>query len=211
MKKILLILALFQSACSSYGFQRSGSTHFHSLGVKKIYIVPFVNDTYKAGVENTVYNALVKRLSAKKTLDIVQSRSEADAILVGRVSLATFVLSGETAASQLNPTRTIPNLVDPNSSLHVTRVATNYVASLGCTFQLLEKADEIIDEKFVEKTGKSLWSDGFSRNKGFAANNQLDVVGTTSALINESEFERTLRDIAERMSFDVHESMITSF
>lgn len=211
MKKFLLIIVTLQIGCSSYGFQRSGSQHFNSLGIKKIYIEPFVNDTYKAGVENTVYNALVKRLSAKKTLEIVQSRTEADAVLRGNVGTATYILSAETTASQLNPVRTIPNLVDQNSSLNVTRVATNYTASLVCTFSLSQKEDELVDGKLEEKTTATLWSDTFARSKGFAANNQLDVVGTTSALINESEFERTLKDIADRMSFDVHESMITSF
>jgi hypothetical protein len=56
-----------------------------------------------------------------------------------------------------------------------------------------------------------LWSGGFSKSKPFPANNQLGVFGTTSALINESEFDRVLRDLAEGIAADMHESMLAGF
>ena len=41
--------------------------------------------------------------------------------------------------------------------------------------------------------------------------NQLGVIGNTSALINDSEFERSLADLAASMMGDLHESMLAMF
>lgn len=55
------------------------------------------------------------------------------------------------------------------------------------------------------------WSAGFGRSMTFAATNQLDVPGTTSVLINESNFDRTLADMAHLMMYDMNEALFNAF
>ena len=79
-----------------------------------------------------------------------------------------------------------------------------YVAVLGCDFTL----------RTIEGRGvpvEVLWKGGLSRSKPFPANNQLWSLGSTSALINESELERSLGDVAEQMGRDAVQSMLEDF
>ena len=45
----------------------------------------------------------------------------------------------------------------------------------------------------------------------FPGNNQLGVFGTTSHLINESEFERALQELSERVALDMTENLFSMF
>ena len=83
-------------------------------------------------------------------------------------------------------------------------VAQSYSAGLSCTFTL---------KKIKRKEGENpiLWSNSFSKGKQFPSANQLDVPGTTSPLINQSEFERALGDLAPMIALDAEESMFSRF
>jgi hypothetical protein len=83
-------------------------------------------------------------------------------------------------------------------------VATEFQALLNCSFKL------VLTHPAPDKKS-DLWSSTFSRAKTFPANNQLGNFGTTSSLINESEFDRALADMARNMMADVHESMLAMF
>mgnify|MGYP001574673287 CR=1 FL=1 len=85
-----------------------------------------------------------------------------------------------------------------------TYVASEYQASLTAAFALVRR-------RATPGKKPMIWTAPFSRLKRFPANNRLDVLGTTSALINESEFDRALGDLAESMMGDVHESMLSMF
>jgi hypothetical protein len=153
------------------------------------------NSTYRAGVENTVFNALVRSVSGSPEIRAVSRRQDADAILSGRVVGVSRNVSGVLKASDLNP----KGLGAPNIL-----VATEYVAVLDCEFSLHSMAPD-------GSKDKSLWTGRFSRSKPFPANNQLWSLGSTSALINESELDRSLSDVAELMSGDVVQSMLEDF
>ena len=79
-------------------------------------------------------------------------------------------------------------------------VAVEYSASLSVNFSLTRREDK-----------KVIWTSGFGRSKNYPGNNQLGVRGTTSQLINESEFDRSLNEMAEQMMWEVHEAMLARF
>ena len=191
---IALCLGTLHSACG-YTLQNSKNPALTKEGIHKIYVEPLVNNTYKAGVENTVYNALVKKISSHEHVKLVRSAEDADAVIKGTVASAEYTSSALTTASQLAPIGTGPSNI---------LVASQYNALLTCTFDLYRAKKD-------GTHGDYLWGSQFSRTKFFPANTQLGTLGTTSALINDSEFDRTLSDLAESMMSDVHESMLGLF
>lgn len=196
--------AFVLSGCGYY-LQNSHNEILDKEGIQTVYVKPLVNNTYKPGIENVVYNALIRTLLSHRRVKLVQSEAAADAVLQGSVSMAQFVIAGSTTANQLSPySGSIATLPGSNLDISHTSVATVYSAFLGCDFSLRRR---------VTPPGKRtvVWSSSFSRSKPFAAANQLDVLGTTSALINESEFERALSEMATNMMDDLHESMLAMF
>lgn len=195
----LIVLFLALQGCG-YTFQSSKNQPFFKERIQKIYVAPVLNNTYKAGVEIVVYNNVVRSLSSHGRVQLVQNLEDSDAILQGRVTEALYTGSGARASvSGLNPIGLGANLPTSNYTIN-----TEYIANLTCSFTLIRKAPAL-------NQSSTLWSANFSRNQLFPASNQLDVPGTTSALINESEFDRALSDIARRMMDDVHESMLAMF
>ena len=204
-KKAFLILCLALTTSCGYTFQNSKNPLAESEGVRKVYINPVLNDTYKAGVENVVYNALVKTLTAHRRVQVVQSPEDADAVLQGKISAAQYVAATSRPANQLNPAGGVSsiNATVPAEyqSIYITDV---YSAVLGCSFSLIRRNPS---------PGKksTVWASSFSRSKLFQSANQLGNLGNTAGLIDESEFDRTLADLAKSMMYDVHESMLVMF
>jgi hypothetical protein len=192
-----LVAAFAVSGCG-YTLQNSHSEWLEREGIHTIYVKPVVNNTFKPGIENVVYNALIHTLLAHRRVRLVQNEEVADAVLQGNVSMAQFSVSAPTTANTLYPA--VHSYIDlPN-----TTVASVYAATLSCDFTLNRR---------VVPPGKRrlLWTAPFTRSKPFAAANQLDVPGATSALINESEFERALNELSVSMMDDVHEFMLAMF
>lgn len=181
-----------------YGFYKSRSPWLESEGIHSIYLRPIRNGTYKPGVENTVYNALLHVLLTHQKIRIVSHEEEADAILSGTVDSASYGVSLTKGAKDLEKGDRL------KESFQGVNVATVYTASLGCSFSLVRRNP-------VPGKSPNLWSGGFGRSKPFPATNQLDVVGTTSALINETEFDRALGDLAKLILADMHEDMLSQF
>ena len=194
-----LMLLLVQGC--GYSLQGSRNELLEKEQIRRIFVQPLKNDTYKAGIENVMYNALIKTLAAGRRVVLVKQPEQADAILAGTVHMAAPSISGSTTMNYLSPASVSsnPNLVNPNIV-----VATVYVATLHCSFNLIRRNPP---------PGKrdAVWSSTFTRTKSYPAATQLDVPGTTSSLINESEFDRALSDLAGPMMQDVHESMLAMF
>lgn len=197
----LLCLSLwaFGAIGCGYAIRGSQSDALEKDGVRRIYIAPITNNTYHYGVENVVYNSLVRSLAAFHGIKLVNDPEIADAVLAGQVTQADSLISASTAAQSLNPR----NLPVPNSfgSLYV---ATEYTASLVCNFNLIRTHPS-------PKKIATVWTGSFSRSKPYPASNQLGVLGTTSGLINDSELDRTLIDISHDMMIDVRESIVSRF
>jgi hypothetical protein len=177
-------LLLLGSSCG-YTLQTSHSPLTEKEGIAKIYIRPIVNNTYKVGVENTVFNALLKNIIRHRRVTVVGKASEADAVLEGSVTVAQytgFAYSGATGRT----------------------LSSQYNAILGCAFNLRRTHPEPGQKGL-------LWTGGFSRSKPFVSAVQVGVRGETTALLNESEFDRVLADLASGMVAEVHESMLAMF
>jgi len=194
---VLAAVTMTATGCG-YGFHRGGATDVLARkGVRRIYIAPLENQTYKAGVDHVVYNELLRSVAAFDRVRVVRSPDQADAVLKGVVRTASYSSSAATYAINVFP-KGVGTGTTTTKELQNVPVATEYTASLECSFTL-------------EKEKATLWSSSFNRSRPFAGNNQLGGFGTTSGLINESEFDRSLRDMAESMMADVNESMLAMF
>jgi hypothetical protein len=157
-----------------------------------------VNNSYKSGVENLVYNALLKSLAGNRWIILVRQPGEADAILNGTVGVAEY--SGTTPLRGSD----LPRSPGTTGDFSNVQVATSFWSRLQCSFSLIRRNPP------PGKTA-TIWGATFRREAPFPSANQLGTLGTTSALINESEFERTLQELARSMTADVRESMLSRF
>jgi hypothetical protein len=199
-KLSFMVLIAAQLTGCGYALQTSHNPLADKEGVRKIYIAPMINNTYKPGVENTVYNAVVQTLTVHRRVKIVTRPQDADAILRGYVNFADYVADASSPQSGTTLPYPLPNNIANENVL----VASEYVATLGCSFSL-ERVDPGPGQR------KILWTSGFSRSAPFGASNTIGTQGSTSSLINESEFARTIVDMATSMSRDMHESMLAMF
>lgn len=201
----ILLEVLSLSGCG-YTLQTSDSKDLEKEGIRKVFVSPLVNNTYKAGVENLVYNALVKTLASHKKVIVVQSIHDADATLSGTITNATFAANSTQFGNTLSPSgfEKYPKFKEQYSHFGSFSVAATYRAFLGCHFYLMRRNPPPGKRAMV-------WNMPFAKDKPYNASNQLGPMGTTSALINESEFDRALSDLAISLMEDVHESMLARF
>ena len=73
------------------------------VGVQTVFVKPVQNNSYKPGVENILYNHIVGTLAAYRSIRMVLSESEADAILVGAVNSATSAAVASPLGDQIFP------------------------------------------------------------------------------------------------------------
>ena len=187
-------VALLALAGCGYALENSRTNSLKEIGVSRIYIAPVKNLTYKPGIENTVYNELIQALLAGGRVKLSDRPELADAILESSVDRATY-----TASASANSDSIFPTVV---KAIQIT-VATEYQADVACSFHLKRQKNAVGTDV--------LWESSFTRAKRFAGNNQKIEYGTTSGLINESEFDRTLEDVAHSMMQDVNEAMVARF
>lgn len=207
----LACVAIISLASCGYTLQTSESPLLAKRGIRRIYVKPVVNNTYKPGVENVVYNELLKVISSHRRVKLVTRTEDADAVLSGFVGSATNAPQATTTANQLFPSN-VPQLANtvPASAANIP-VATYYTATLSCSFKLTATGAPGPEGVKGNKRNTTLWGDSFTQSKIFPVNNQLGPFGTTNALINESEFDRALSDLASGMMADLHESMLAMF
>ncbi len=183
-----------------YGFQNTRNPLYIKEGVQTVYVSPITNGSFKPGIENIVYSQLVRSIAAHGKVTLVQRPEDADAVLTGAVGNASYGGKAGTAVVNLTPIGIGGGL--PTAGFNIWTV---YTASLSCSFSLGRTP------RVKDKPAKVIWTSGFARSKDFPGSNQLDVPGTTSVLINESEFDRALGELARTMMDDVHESMLAGF
>ena len=117
---------------------------------------------------------------------------DADASIQATVNEASYSPMAVTTADKLayEGTQKGPSTI---------QIASSYQVSLKVSFVL------------VDRMNKELWQDGVSRNKSFPASTYMGTLGSTSALINEGEFERTLSDLSVNIATDAEESINSIF
>lgn len=196
--QILGAIALILLSSCGYTLQKGRSTELVKDGVERIYVAPVLNNTYRSSVENVVYNALIRSLTTYKGIRLVQDPSAADAVLSTSITTAESRVNSNASAFNLNPQGAAPD------RFQNIQVAYDYIAVLECNFSLLRRNPG-------PSQRAKIWDGGFSRSAVFNGSNQLGTLGTTSPLINDSEFERTIVDVAQGMADDVREAMLSRF
>jgi hypothetical protein len=190
-RAILVFLVAYSQAGCGYRLRQGGDNILlEHEGVRRVFIQPFSNTSFHPGIENLVYNQVQKALMMSRSIELVGRVELADATLMGTVHSADYGLRSETTA---------PNVFPKNTGPTSLVVATLYTANLHCSFVL------------VTKKNKTIWSGAYFDNMVFPANNQLGMFGKTSHLINQSEFERALQDLSERISMNMSENMFSLF
>lgn len=197
------------------GYSLQSTYHSPALekdGIHKIYIAPVVNNTYKSGVESVVYNALVRSMVAFKGYQLVKNPAQADAILSSTVNSAESQVAAPVTANQLNPS----TLQAQALRFSAVQVASSYNALLTCNFVLarnVPKADKNIKPALLPPKIRNpvVWATSVSRFMPFPGSNQLGVLGDTSPLINDSEFDRALQQLAQQTATDVREGIVSRF
>ena len=165
---------------------------FKSRDLKTLYVHPVLNNSYKAGVEISVYNAIRKRFAQGGYIRLVTSLSDADASIQATVLTASYSPQAVTTADKLA-------YVGVSKGPSTVQIASSYQVSLNVQFEM------------VDRSKKRLWSDTVSRSKGFPASTYMGTLGTTSALINEGAFERTLQELSVVVATDAEESVNSIF
>jgi hypothetical protein len=167
MKSVFLLTLLLSSGC---GYQLRGNTRpfFEKNNIHNLYIEPVKNDSYKAGVEITVYNALRKRIALGGYVRIVDKESLSDAKFASTVTSANYAPSAITTGDTI-PTGDSNNQFNPQ--LGNIQIAKSYSVSLKVKFTLTG-----------QHPNKNLWADEISRSSTFPATIYLGPTGSTSAL-----------------------------
>jgi hypothetical protein len=188
----LLSLGLMVGSLNGCGYNLRGNTRpfFDEHQIRTLYVAPVRNNSYKAGIEITVYNALRKRIAQGGYVRFVDSAKDADAQMIAQVNDASYVPAGITRADQIAPLGSGPDTV---------QIASSYNVNLRVNFQLLDRNQKV------------LWGNDLARAKSFPASTYFGALGSTSALINESEFERTLNDLSVSIVADAEESINSIF
>ena len=186
-----LALLLFFGAALGCGYNLRGGTRpfFESHQIKTLYVEPVKNNSYKPGVEIIVYNSLRRRIAQGGYVRIVDDPNGADTSFLAIVNEASYSPVALTTADQLAPLHT----GNPN-----TIVASSYAVSLRVKFFL---SDHRV------KDHPNLWVQEISRAKNFQASTFIGTLGDTSALVNESEFERTIAELSTIIVTDAEESI----
>jgi hypothetical protein len=198
-----------------YSLQTSQSDLAEREHVSSVYVSPVINNTLRVGVENVVYNALVRNLSAHKTLRLVSRQEDAD------TTLQASIQSLSVGVNAVTPGENIKGVERVSKYYEKVPFTSYYTANLNCAFSLKknherprgrgEKNRAANAAGTAPGEGRILWSTSFGRSKTYPAFLRTGPEGTTSALITDSELDRVLADMAASMMEDVHESMLTAF
>ncbi len=191
MSRVLFLLIL--QGCG-YSFQHGGPSPLKEQGVERLYIQRVQNQSMVPGLEMQLLNEMQRVILIHKKITLVQSIEQADAVLMTNIETAEYGSIAGTNVESLTPTTPAYNM----TGAYV--ISTQYQAQFVCNFALHHR-----------KSGKILWSNQLVQLAPFPGANQREVPGTTSLLINQSEFGRTLTDLMRTMVNDMHESMLALF
>jgi hypothetical protein len=195
MKKIFFLYSVVLLVSCGYALQNKRSRLKENEQVEKIYILPIKNQTFKPGLEDILLLGLVKRLSLHDAVFIVDTKEKADAFLQVTIRVAEYIPVAGTTVGTLSPQAEAERLL-----VKTFVVATTYEAKLKCEFALRKPHEE-----------KAFWTVSLERTKVFLGSNQVGILGTTSMILNESDFDRTLSEIATYIIDDARENMVSLF
>ncbi len=191
-KYLIVILTLFFCSC---GYRFEGKHNpLEEKGIRKIYITVLNNNSLRSGAEVPFTSAFVKAFSRGNKLKITSNEKDADATLEASIESIASVISGGTSVPSITTDTEARNKLGDMS------IATEYVAKA------------IINVKFFKKDGgETIMSQTFERNRKFQGSNRYGKEGTTSVLINDSQYQLALNEIAKGIALDAYDTMLESF
>ncbi len=195
MKSLILLFVLILSNGCGYQFQ-ARSNPYKGMNIEKVYIRHFVNNSLIPGVDAIFTGALIKEFSKGRRLKLVSDSEKADAYVLGVINTVT---------SSINSSVQVPNIAqdDPRADTDImkdTIIATEYVAFADLKVSLIRT-----DNKQV------LWTQAFTQRKLYPANNRFGELGVTSMLINRSQEQMAVQEMASNLANDIYENMLEGF
>lgn len=191
-------ILLLVSALAGCAYQFQGSRNpLKDLGIKKIYVSSFRNQTYRPGIEQFFTTAMVREIGRGKAFELVNSEEAADAVLSGVVSAADDSIAGSQGY----------NVVYDLKGSKETRpfqMANKYSASVTCAVAL------------TDKQGRQIFSRGISDSKvhpGTAVPGTADFgdASATEGLVNDSEQRIAIQFLASQMMASLYQRMVDTF
>lgn len=223
---LLLTSGISLAACG-FGLRKVDDTRFASWGVKRVFIPAIENRSQMAWIDPMIRSEWLKRLGTGGAVTVTPSIESADAKLLIRITEATRGGLAPTSAEALIPQGT----VRPGAHFH-----TMYQAHLVMQVDLIRvraiPASRVPTEPEQSPApptspqtppsstpeslppspaGTMLFTGTAARDLPFPANTRVSYFGTTSALINQTETERAMVEIAEQMVLDLYFQMKDAF
>lgn len=177
---LLLLCVPFLQSCG-YTFQ-SATNPLAKVGIKRIFVKNFRNDSYRPGIEHYFSNALAREIKRFGTFRLVSSPDQADAIFSGVVRQVDSAPAGDTTVGR----RKIS-------------VATNLYSAVT------------VDTVLIDKDGQKIFGHTVTNSKIHTAAPFGDETGQTAHLINESEQRLAYRDISVEMMAEVYQRLVDVF
>lgn len=195
---ILSFLLSFIISCS-YKFQ-SAVNPWQEHSIKTVYINIITNNSLRSGEEVHFTSAFVKTFSRGNKLKVVNDSKSADLVVNAAI---------ENIASTISSSTNVPTLTQDkiaSQTLSDMVVATEYAATATVSVQLTKG-----ENNHNPKVPAVLLVQNFTRQKIYPANTQFGLPGTTSVLINDSQFQMALNEIATGISADAYDTMLEYF
>jgi hypothetical protein len=189
MNRIRLLTCCVVFAClSGCGYQFQGRHNpLQDLGVEKIYVSEFRNNSFRPGVEQLFSTAMIREIQKSGSFRLVESRDEADAILSGNV---LGVGSDISSSKSIDINATGGKTVD---------VATEYNATVQCEVTL------------TDRRGRVIFSQATNSNKIYPGATNTGEQGAVNSTVNDSEQRLAIQFIASQMMAGVYQRMIDTF
>lgn len=169
------------------------------LGVERIYVEQFRNDTYRPGVEQLFSSAMIREIQKYRSFRLVDSREAADAILRGTVTGVSSDITSQRLV-ELNPPAPGATAGSGGSQVNSSKsVASEFSAGVSCAVVL------------EDKHGRQIFSQSVASSKLYPGAVRLGDEGATVPLINDSEQRLAIQFLASQMMASVYQRMIDAF
>ncbi len=154
------------------------------LGIHRIYVAGFRNKTYRPGIEHFFTTAMVREIAHSKSFELVNSESQADAILSGEVDSTEETQTGFSAVT----------VADRSLS-----IASEYTASVSCSVRLRDRR------------GRQVFSQSITDSKAHPGSAAIGDLGATAPLNNDSEQRLAIQFVANEMMASIYQRMVDTF
>ncbi len=171
---------------------RGAKNPLHSLGIRKIHISNFRNNTYRPGIEYYFSKAMVQEVERYDAFEITNNPEEADAIISG--SISGIQVSAVTKNVRIDGDTTAA-------------IASSFNGSISCTVTM------------SNKHGREIFNVTFSGSKAFPAslvveetdNEIIRGSNDTTPLFNDSEQRLSIRFLATQLMADAYQKLTDIF